>query len=178
MKFREATDEKNRHHRTCNVCRGVGHHTGTQSTPTPSGSGLASPRGGLPALIRRPDAAGQYRPGPSERQRRGRQQDPTLDPNSSTRATDSALSDEDHRLLRNFHARLDKDVLETCTRCNEGRFYMGLNNDNVCNGCVKVDKDMNLGRPTLGEPYMFTDTNLMGPGPWYTCQSPARLRIC
>ncbi|KAH5706128.1 hypothetical protein HBI81_243950 [Parastagonospora nodorum] len=49
--------------------------------------------------------------------------------------------------------------METCTRCDERWFKIGLNADNVCTARVKVDRDLDQD-----EPYMFTNYNLMDPG--------------
>jgi len=73
---------------------------------------------------------------------------------------DPALTERDYGLLQDFHRRLDRDVMETCSRCDERWFHMGMNNDDVCAACQKVDRDLDAD-----EPFLFSDENDMNPGP-------------
>jgi hypothetical protein len=185
---RQCRDEHGVNHQSCLECRARGSRSSqlfqqtqstqteaagsTQSTVATGSSGPASSQFSsnlLPPASGRRNTAGQPVPGLSERQRAQRVAqmsvpDPTLDPQSATWATDPALNDQDWQLLQNFHRRLKRDeVLQTCSRCNERWFHMGLNDDNVCSGCHRVDKDVDPDDP--GTPYLFSNDNLMDPGP-------------
>ncbi|KAF2832719.1 hypothetical protein CC86DRAFT_241454, partial [Ophiobolus disseminans] len=58
-----------------------------------------------------------------------------------------------------FHAQMDKEEIKTCSRCDERWFKIGLNNDVVCEACVKADRDLEPD-----EPYIFSYENLMDLG--------------
>lgn len=161
--FEEATDEDGKLHHECTCCRSLGFRYTPPDTPSPS----ATPRGDIPQPPGRRNSARQPRPDMKERQRRARldrmqQPDPTIDPSSATWATDPALTEDDYCLLNNFHGRMDKNILQTSTPCNERWFHMGLNGAHVCEVCIKVDKDMNPD--DSAESYMFTHANLLDPG--------------
>jgi hypothetical protein len=66
---------------------------------------------------------------------------------------------EEWKLLQGFHKRIDKEVMETCSRCNERRFKMRLNGDQVCAAGVKVDRDIDPG-----EPHICSHDKRMDPG--------------
>jgi hypothetical protein len=112
-----------------------------------------------------PPRPSSHRPGPAERERQANINrmgipDPTINIDSEGWQDQQALSDPDWELLQNFHARMDKEEMETCSRCNERWFKMRLNGDNVCKDCIKVDRDVDPD-----EPFMFTYANLLDPGP-------------
>jgi hypothetical protein len=86
--------------------------------------------------------------------------DPVLDLDSEDWSNDSALPDCDYQLLQEFRTKPNKDKLETCSRCNEKSFRMGLNDDMICNSCVKADSKLDEGLP-----FLYSANNEMGPGP-------------
>jgi hypothetical protein len=55
--------------------------------------------------------------------------DPPLAITSEDWHDDPALTKRDYALLNNFHKKLDREQLETCLRCEEKWFHMGLNDD-------------------------------------------------
>ncbi|KAH7082828.1 hypothetical protein BKA63DRAFT_486263 [Paraphoma chrysanthemicola] len=106
-------------------------------------------------------------PNPGEADRRNRENieamdlpDPVIDISSADWQNSASLGDRDWKLLQRFHARMDKETMEDCTRCSERWFKMELNGDGVCSACIKADKDIDPGQL-----YMFTADNLMDPGP-------------
>jgi hypothetical protein len=97
---------------------------GTPSVPTTSSFPTSSQWTLPPSTGPRRTQAGGPRPGPAERERQDRrdrlfEDDPPFNPNSATWPEDPALTPSDYQLLKNFHKRLAKDVLETCDRCLE-----------------------------------------------------------
>ncbi|KAE8853230.1 hypothetical protein HRS9122_00222 [Pyrenophora teres f. teres] len=86
--------------------------------------------------------------------------DPPLDLSSDRWQDDPALTDRDFELLQDFHTKLDSEKLETCTRCYERWFHMGLNDDSVCKSCVKADAGLEED-----EPYLYSAVNDLDPGP-------------
>lgn len=121
----------------------------------------------LPSALKktgRRAADGSSRPGPVESRRQEKIDnmvvpDPNIDITSEDWRDDVALTDCDWKLLQGLHKRMDKDVMETCSRCNERWFKIGLNGDQVCTACIKVDQDIDPH-----EPYMFSPQNNMNPG--------------
>jgi hypothetical protein len=104
-------------------------------------------------------------PGVAERQRQANidmlnVHDPVLDLDSEDWRDNPALTDRDFQLLQDFHSKLNKDKLETCLRCDEKWFRMGLNNDMICNSCVKADSKLDEGLP-----FLYSADNEMDPGP-------------
>ncbi|CAE6994931.1 hypothetical protein PTTW11_00008 [Pyrenophora teres f. teres] len=92
-----------------------------------------------PVFHANPDAA--------ERERRSqratiKEPDPQLDLSLENWRDDPALSDQDYTLLNNFHEQLDKEKMETCARCDEKWFHIGLNDDRVCTSCINADKEL------------------------------------
>ncbi|KAH7012409.1 hypothetical protein B0J12DRAFT_705932 [Macrophomina phaseolina] len=65
-----------------------------------------------------------------------RRPDPPMDPTDPDFSLiDPALSPEDMQLIQDFHRDLDKDQLQTCTRCQERWFNMRLSNEGICYRC-------------------------------------------
>jgi hypothetical protein len=61
-------------------------------------------------------------------------------------------------MLKNFHEKLDKDILEECSVCNKRWFNMGISSG-ICARCRRKDKDK-----AEDEPKLFSKENLMDPG--------------
>jgi hypothetical protein len=109
-------------------------------------------------------ARGRPNPGAAERQRQAnvdafQVKDPKLDLHSESWQDDPALTDRDWQLLQDFHTKLNGEGLETCTRCQERWFRMGLNDDIVCSSCIKADKDKDEDMP-----FLYSIENNLDPG--------------
>lgn len=68
------------------------------------------------------------------------------------------ISDADWTNIRTFHEYLSKQEMETCVRCKERWFQMGLLHG-VCSACLKRDRYVQQG-----EPFLFSQGNNMDPG--------------
>jgi hypothetical protein len=71
---------------------------------------------------------------------------------------EAPISDADWTNINAFHEYLSKQEMETCTRCKERWFQMGLSNG-VCGACLKRDRNLQEG-----EPFLFSKENNMDPG--------------
>ena len=61
--------------------------------------------------------------------------DPDIDITQESWKDGPALTDRDYTLLKGFHKRLDKDTMETCSRCMKCQFHMNLDENYVCQEC-------------------------------------------
>ena len=82
-----------------------------------------------------------------------------------TTATPLPVSAVDWERIKKFRSILQAECIETCSRCKEQWFQMGLategDNIGVCKACIK---DANsLKYPTL--PSLFGESNGLDPGP-------------
>ena len=68
------------------------------------------------------------------------------------------ISDADWSNINAFHEYLSKQEMETCTRCKERWFQMGLSNG-ICGACLKRDRNLQEG-----EPFLFSKENNLDPG--------------
>jgi hypothetical protein len=71
---------------------------------------------------------------------------------------EAPISDADWTNINAFHEYLSKQEMETCTRCKERWFQMGLSNG-VCGACLKRDRNLQEG-----EPFLFSKENNLDPG--------------
>ena len=71
---------------------------------------------------------------------------------------EAPISNTDWTNINAFHEYLSKQEMETCARCNERWFQMGLLNG-VCGACLKRDRNLQEG-----EPFLFSTENNMDPG--------------
>ncbi|KJZ69642.1 hypothetical protein HIM_10958 [Hirsutella minnesotensis 3608] len=71
---------------------------------------------------------------------------------------EAPISDTDWTNISTFHEYLSKQEMETCARCKERWFQMGLLNG-VCGACLKRDRNLQGG-----EPFLFSKGNNMDPG--------------
>ncbi|KAF2728757.1 hypothetical protein EJ04DRAFT_405841, partial [Polyplosphaeria fusca] len=104
-------------------------------------------------------------PGENERFRRDnkarfKDPDPTIDTADPDWEQKPALTVDDYQLLKDFGKRMRNEKLETCSRCQEQWFHMGLNINGVCTGCIKVDKDREPD-----EPFLYSKENVADPLP-------------
>ena len=107
---------------------------------------------------------GQSNAGPTERRRmevgeaeRLRQPEPPLPP--ETWRDDPALLAADWDCLTRFHRALEAEKMQTCERCSEWWFHMGLDADNVCASCLRTDS-----KRQSEEPFLFSAENFADPG--------------
>nr|OQO27419.1 hypothetical protein B0A51_07870 [Rachicladosporium sp. CCFEE 5018] len=70
-----------------------------------------------------------------------------------------ALHDDEWQLLKNFHAKLDAEKLEKCTRCKENWFDMRLVNG-VCRKCKNSEEK------GVTQPFLMSADNKLDPGSW------------
>jgi hypothetical protein len=164
---------------TCKECRAAGLLHPVASVPS-SGSAFRTPPSQGPASSQffstdsidssqrvsyGRAARGVPNPGAAGRQRLANEAalnvaDPPLDLSSDSWQDDPALTVRDWELLQGFHKRLDSEKLETCSRCDEKWFRIGLNDDMVCSGCVTddhgIDEDI---------PFMYSSANELDLGP-------------
>ncbi|KAJ5171639.1 hypothetical protein N7492_004232 [Penicillium capsulatum] len=66
-----------------------------------------------------------------------------------------SLTESEWELLRSFQGKLREPRMETCQRCRERWFQMGLNRDGVCRRCVRVDRNMQV--------FLYSHENRMQP---------------
>jgi len=87
--------------------------------------------------------------------------DPLINFNMQNNDTDApALSEQDWQYLKDFQARLAKEViLDYCTRCKETWF-----NNNVVNGVCKKCRTTRDKSKKDDEPFLMSAENLMDPG--------------
>ncbi|KID81516.1 ATP-dependent DNA helicase PIF1 [Metarhizium guizhouense ARSEF 977] len=71
---------------------------------------------------------------------------------------EAPISDTDWTNITTFHEYLSKQEMETCARCQERWFQMGLLHG-VCRACLKRDRNLQAG-----EPFLFSRENNMDPG--------------
>jgi hypothetical protein len=147
-------DEEGKRHEICNECRELGFLSSAASLTTlPQSQSSQRPASSFkplssqgpqssqflstdpPATPRRP-SRGHAPPDPNaangQRQAKldaFRMHDPPLAITSEDWHDDPALTKRDYALLNNFHKKLDREQLETCLRCEEKWFHMGLNDD-------------------------------------------------
>ncbi|KAK1917295.1 hypothetical protein P3342_000008 [Pyrenophora teres f. teres] len=148
----------------CFTCR---HADDLGSSYRPPSSQHLSP-GGFASSQNQPQprvGPGHANPDAAERERRSwratmKEPDPPLDLSSENWRDDPALSDRDYTLLNNFREQLDKEKMETCARCDEKWFHMGLNDDRVCTSCINADKELDEDMP-----FLYSGANDMDPGP-------------
>jgi hypothetical protein len=170
-------DEDGKRREICDECCGLGYPS---SAPVPSQSSHADPYRPLPlpgllqllsvdslASSQTPRNCGHTIPGAAYRSRQARLdafavRDPPLDISTEDWRDDPALTKRDYQLLNGFHEELDQECLETCARCEEKWFHMGLNNDRVCSSCQKADKNLD-GDEDM--PFLYSAANEMDPGP-------------
>jgi hypothetical protein len=76
---------------------------------------------------------------------------------------ETPISDADWTNINAFHEYLSKQQMETCTRCKERWFQMGLSNG-VCGACLRQDRNLQEGEPSL-----FGPENNMDPGVVPSC---------
>lgn len=75
---------------------------------------------------------------------------------SSNLLSDPAFTPQDWQYLQSFHNALDELTLETCDRCNECWFDMGIGQEGVCARCLWADEDQ--------ETFLYGIENRMDPG--------------
>jgi hypothetical protein len=86
--------------------------------------------------------------------------DPPIHFESATLLTDPALTPQDWQYLRRFHALIEeKQRMGTCGRCRERWFDMGLDDNDICARCRRVDKTCSDSDPGL-----YSAENYMNPG--------------
>ena len=110
----------------------------------------------LPSLRQAPSRQAPSRQAPSRQ---------ALSQQAPTTATPLPVSAVDRERIKKFRSILQAKCIETCSRCKERWFQMGLategNNIGVCKACVK---DTNtLKNPTL--PPLFSKSNGLNLGP-------------
>ena len=83
---------------------------------------------------------------------------PPPPPPPSHAPREAPISDTDWTNINAFHEYLSKQEMETCARCKERWFQMGLLNG-VCGACLKRDRTLQEG-----EPFLFSKENNLDPG--------------
>jgi hypothetical protein len=177
--YPDMLDEDGKRHEICTECRSLGFPSSapvqSQSLhPDPSSSYRSLSSQGLLQFLstdpfsssQAPCGCGNADLGAAHRNRQARSNafavhDPPLDLSSEEWRDDPALTEQDYQLLNNFHEKLDREHLETCSRCEEMWFHMGLDDNRVCSSCQKVDKNLNEDEM----PFLYSGANEMDPGP-------------
>jgi hypothetical protein len=177
--YADMLDEDGKRYEICNECRGLGFPSSApvqsqSSRPDPSSSYEALSSQGLSQFLSTdPFSSTQASRGRGHadlgaacgnRQARSNAfavRDPPLDLSSEEWRDDPALTERDYQLLNNFHEKLDRERLETCSRCEEMWFHMGLDENRVCTSCQKVDKNLDEDKM----PFLYSGANEMDPGP-------------
>ncbi|KID80837.1 ATP-dependent DNA helicase PIF1 [Metarhizium guizhouense ARSEF 977] len=79
-------------------------------------------------------------------------------PTSTPAPGNAPISDGDWTNINTFHEYLSNQKMETCARCKERWFQMGLSNG-VCGACSRRDRNL-----PGGVPFLFSKDNNMDPG--------------
>jgi hypothetical protein len=176
--YADMLDEDGKRHEICNECRGLGFPSSAPVQSQSSRPDLSSSNRFLSSQLlsqflstdpfsssQAPRGRGHADLGAVYRNRQARSNafavhDPPLDLSSEEWRDDPALTARDYQLLNNFHDKLDRERLETCSRCEEMWFHMGLDDNRVCSSCQKVDKNLEDEMP-----FLYSGANEMDPGP-------------
>jgi hypothetical protein len=108
----------------------------------------------------RRQASGVPFPGPRQRaQERLYVNNPPLNKDSLDWRTNPALTDANKKILESFHRAIERETMETCVRCDERWFAMGLDDNNVCVKCRQADL-----KKEEDEPFLYSSINYANPG--------------